>query len=129
MALIYEKESYEIHGACFWIWKEFGSGFKESIVDRALTIELKNRGLNVEDQKRVTIYYNNEKVGTYIPDKIINNAILLEVKCKPFLHRQDMEQFWHYLKATTYKLGFLVNFGNKLQIKRVVYDTAREPPR
>ena len=68
-----------------------------------------------------------EKVGVYIPDKIINNCILLELKAKPFLAKEDIDQFWKYLKGSKYKLGFLINFGHgKLEVKRIVYDTARK---
>jgi len=125
MGLLYEKESYEIRGACFQVWKEFGGAFKESIVDKVLTLELRKRELKVEEQKRIDIYYDGHKVGTYVPDKIISERILIEIKSKPYLLAGDIKQFWHYLKGTNYKLGFLVNFGNKLEIKRVVYDTAR----
>jgi len=62
-----------------------------------------------------------------VPDKIINKNILLELKAKPFLAKQDIDQFWKYLKGSKYKLGFLINFGPmKLEIKRVVYDRARK---
>lgn len=40
MSLLYEKESYEIRGSCFAVWKEFGGAHKESVVDNALSIEL-----------------------------------------------------------------------------------------
>ena len=60
-----------------------------------------------------------------MPDKVVNNLIIIELKSKPVINEGDVKQFWHYLKGTDYKLGFLVNFGNKLEIKRVVYDTAR----
>lgn len=125
MSLLYEKESFEIRGACFWLWKEFGSAFKESIIDKAFTQELTKRGLKVESQKRINIYYEGKKVGTYIPDKVVNDSIIIELKSKPSLTDQDIKQFWHYLKGTPYKLGFLINFGQKLEIKRVVYDEAR----
>ena len=123
---LYEKESYEIRGACFDVWKEFKSLFKESIVDNALTIALEHRGLTVESQKRINIYFKGKKVGVYVPDKIINNVILVEIKSKPSLLKQDEEQFWNYLKGSEYKLGFLINFlPTGLDINRVVYDTAR----
>ncbi|MBU1180329.1 GxxExxY protein, partial [Patescibacteria group bacterium] len=113
-------------GACFKIWKEFGGAFKETIVDRALSIELKKLGFTVEDQKRIDIIYEGEKVGTYIPDKIIDNKIVLEIKCKPFITFEDKKQFWYYLKASPYKLGLLINFGPKrIEIYRRVYDKAR----
>ena len=123
---LFEKESYIIRGACFEVWKEFGGAFKESIIDRALTKALKAKGLQVDDQKRIDIFFKNEKVGTYVPDKVIENKIILELKVKQFLTKQDTEQFWKYLKGSNYKLGFLVMFtSQKLIIKRIVYDKAR----
>ena len=123
---LYEKESYQIRGACFDVYKEFGGAFKEKIVDRALTKALIKRGLKVEEQKRINILYDGEIMGTYIPDKIVNDAIILEIKAKTFITKDDIDQFWKYLKGSNYKLGFLINFGpERLEIKRVVYDTAR----
>jgi len=122
---LYEKESYQIRGACFDVWKSFGGAFKEKIIDRALTKSLEKQGLKVENQKRINIYFKDEKVGTYVPDKIVNDCILLEIKAKQILTKQDIDQFWKYLKGSQYKLGFLINFGPKLNIKRIVYDTAR----
>jgi len=123
---LYKDITYDIRGACFWVWKEFRGAFKESVIDKALTKELTKRGRKVDNQKRIDIFYDNEKVGTYIPDKIIDDKVLLELKCKQFITKQDIDQFWKYLKGSHYKLGLLINFGPKnLEIKRVVYDTAR----
>ena len=124
---LYEKESYQIRGACFDVYKAFGGAFKEKIVDRSLTKALEKRNLKVENQKRIDIYFEGEKVGLYIPDKIVNQSIILEIKAKPYLTRQDIDQFWKYLKGSQYKLGFLINFGPKLEIKRIVYDKVRKP--
>lgn len=127
--LLYEDITYQIRGACFEVWKAFRGGFKEKAVDRALTEEFKERGLEVEDQKRIPIYYKEKKVGEYIPDKIINNKVLLELKSKPYITKEDERQFWLYLKGSGYKLGLLINFGSeKLDIRRRVYDTARNKP-
>ena len=123
---LYEKESYEIRGACFDVYKAFGGAFKETVIDRALSKALQKRGLKVESQKRIDIYFEDEKVGTYVPDKIVNESILIELKAKPFLTKQDIDQFWKYLKGSQYKLAFLVNFSPaKLEIKRIVYEKAR----
>ncbi|PIY90933.1 MAG: GxxExxY protein [Candidatus Nealsonbacteria bacterium CG_4_10_14_0_8_um_filter_35_10] len=125
--LLYEEDTFKIREACREIWKEFGGNFKEKIIDRALTISLKRKGLKVDLQKRINIYYRGEKVGTYVPDKIINDCVLMEVKCKPFLMKEDKRQFWYYLKASPYKVGILVNFSpRKLEFIRRVYDLARE---
>ncbi len=125
--LLYEDSSYKIRGACFELYKKFGGAFKESVINKALVTELEIRRLQVEIQKRIDIFYKGKKVGVYVPDIIINNEILIELKVKPFLTKEDEKQFWYYLRGSKYKLGFLINFGsNNLQIKRRVYDKARK---
>lgn len=125
--LLYEKETYLIRGACFEVWNEFGGAFKEKIIEKALQIALKEKKLNIETQKRINIYFKDKKVGIYIPDIIVNNKIIIELKCKPFMSKGDIDQFWKYLRGSKYKLGLLINFSPKgLIIKRIVYDTARE---
>jgi GxxExxY protein len=89
---------------------------------------LANKGLEVENQKRIGIYYKGEKIGSYVPDFIINGVVLVEVKCKPYLVKEDLRQFWLYLKGSDYSVGLLVNFGSeKLDIRRRVYDRSRFP--
>ena len=120
--LLYEKKTYEIRGACFWVWKEFGGAFKESVIHNALLGELQKRGLTVETKKQIPLYYDDKKVGAYVPDLVVNNSVLIELKCKPFLTKEDERQFWHYLKAASCPVGLLINFGSKtLEIKRRTY--------
>lgn len=120
--LLYEEESYKIRGACFKVYNVLGGGIKEKIIERALAKELKSQGMSVNVQARVDVLYDNEKIGVYIPDMIVDEKVLIEIKSKPFLIREDEKQFWGYLKNSHYKLGFLINFGpGKLTIKRFVY--------
>lgn len=124
---LYEDITYKIRGACFDVYNKFGGDFKEKIVDRSLSLALRDKGLKVEDQKRISIKYKGKKVGTYIPDKVVEEKVMIEVKCKPFLLKEDKKQFWRYLKATKYRLGLLVNFSpQKLEIERRIYDKARD---
>lgn len=125
--LLYQRESYLIRGACFNIYKKFRNTQKEIVYQKALEVELNSKGLIVEREKQIPVYHLRVKVGVYIPDLIVNNMILIELKAKPFLHKEDIAQFWHYLKNSRFKLGFLVNFGNQngAEIIRRVYDSAR----
>lgn len=124
---LYEKESYLIIDAAKEVWQQLGGGFKEKIADRAFTIALKDKELKVENQKRIKVYFKEELVGVYVPDIVINDCILIEIKSKPYIHADDVKQLWHYLKSTKYKLGFIINFSPKgVQYKRVVYDKARK---
>lgn len=95
---LYKDLTYEIRGACFEVYKKFGGAFKEKIVDNALTIALEKKDLKVKNQVKIDIYFEGKKVGTYVPDKIVNDRVLLEIKCKSFITQEDKKQFWHYLK-------------------------------
>ena len=126
--LLYEKESYIIRGGCFEVYKQFRNRHKEKVYGRALTSYLKEKGLSIETEKQVPIYFGKEKVGVYIPDIVVNDCLFLELKCKPFVLKDDIQQFWYYLKATNYQLGFLINFGaaDGVQIIRRVYSDAKK---
>jgi GxxExxY protein len=127
MALLYPKESYIIRGIAFDIYKQFRNNHKEKVYHNAFYLGLVYKGLKVEKEKQISVYYNGKKVGVYTPDLVVNDVILIEIKAKPKLTKQDIEQFWHYLKGSNYKLGFLINFGAQkgVQIIRRIYDTAR----
>ncbi len=120
--LLYEKESYKIRGACFKVYNALGGGIKEKIIQRALCNELTSSDLAIEKEKRIDIYYNNEKIGVYIPDIIVENKIIVELKSKSFTTKEDEKQFWGYLKGSKYQLGFLINFSpQKIIIKRYIH--------
>lgn len=124
---LYEKESYQIRGACFEVWKRFGSAYKESIYHKALAKEFKERRLQFKDEKAIDVIYKGERVGVYRPDFIVANAIIVEIKATPFLTKEDEKRFWYYLRGSEFKLGFLINFGSKkLEIKRRIFEKARQ---
>lgn len=119
---LYEEESYKIRGACFKVYNVLGGGIKEKIIVRALMKEIITQEMSVKNQVRIDVIYNNEKIGIYIPDLVIDNKIIIEVKSKPFITKEDEKQFWGYLKGSKYNLGFLINFGpQKLLIKRFIH--------
>jgi GxxExxY protein len=127
MELLYKEESFIIRGVAFDIYKEFRNNHKEKIYHNAYFFGLTNKGLKVEKDKRIEVFFSGKKIGVYVPDLVIDDSILIELKAKPRLTKEDEKQFWHYLKGTEYKLGFLINFGSSdgVEIMRKVYDTAR----
>jgi len=126
--LLYKEESYIIQGGVFEVYKQFRNRHKEVIYLRSLIEYLKNKGLKVSKEKQIPIYFQNKKVGVYIPDIVVNNLIFIELKCKPNITNDDIKQFWYYLKSSDFKVGYLINFGTSqgVQIIRRVYDKARK---
>lgn len=124
--LLYGDLTYKIRGAVFTVHKTLGSGHKELIYHKALSVEFKKQGLKFVEEKPIPIKYEKVKVGIYRPDFVIEDKIIVEIKAVPFMIKNHLEQIKHYLMATDYKLGLLINFGaRKAQIKRIIYDQAK----
>lgn len=121
--LLFEQESFVIRGGCFEVYKQLRNRHKEKVYERAPMVYLKKKGLSIEQEKQFPIYFDSEKVGAYIPDIIVNGKIFIELKCKPFITKEDTAQFWYYLKVTHFRLGFLINCGREdgVEIIRRVY--------
>jgi len=125
--LLYGDLTYKIRGAVFAVHKTLGSGHKELIYHKALSVELKNQGLRFVEEKPIPIKYEKIKVGVYRPDFVIEDKIIIEIKAVSFMVKNHLEQMKHYLIATDYKLGLLINFGTrKAQIKRIIYDKTKD---
>jgi len=120
--LIYKNESYQIIGACMEVHKELGKGFSEIIYGDSLEIEFKKNTITYSREKRFNIKYKGETLPHYyIPDFVIDNKIILEIKAIENLTSSHLKQTLNYLAATKIKLGLLVNFGeDSLKYKRVV---------
>lgn len=120
--LLYKEETYKIRGACFSVYNSLGGGIKEKIIERALAKELKDQNLKIKLQEKINVIYKGENIGIYIPDITVEEKIIIELKSKPFITKEDEKQFWGYLKGSEFKLGLLINFApNKLYIKRFIY--------
>lgn len=119
--LLYEDLTYKIRGVVFNVYNSLGFGHKESAYQKALEYELEKIGLNIEPQKTVDLLYDDKKVGTYRPDLVVNNKIILELKSSNSLVKSDRKQVLQYLRGMGYSLALIINFGSsKLQIERII---------
>lgn len=120
--LIYKDESYKIIGACMEVHKVLGPGFLEAVYQEALEIEFKNQSIPYEREKEIKIYFKGiELRKRYNADFVCYEKIILENKALSNLTDDHLGQVLNYLKATQFKLGLLVNFGQpKLEYKRIV---------
>jgi GxxExxY protein len=123
MEIVYKDEAYEIIGACFDVYTEMGCGFLESVYQECLEIELTCKGISFCAQPDLELRYRDRILKQkYKPDFIVYGKIVIELKAASGLSDEHRAQLHNYLKATGYKLGLLVNFGQypKLQYERIV---------
>ena len=97
-----------------------GPGFLESIYRKALVKELEKRGLRVETEKRICVYYDGEEVGLHRLDIVVEDEVIIELKTVESLSRTHYAQVRSYLKATRLKKAILVNFAlEKADFRRI----------
>ena len=121
--IVYKDESYTIVGACFEVYNEMGCGFVESVYQECLEIELRDRNIVSVGQSALVLRYKERLLEqTYKPDFICFGKIIVEIKAVSALTDEHRAQVHNYLKATGFRLGLLVNFGEhpKLVYERIV---------
>jgi GxxExxY protein len=101
------------------VHRVLGPGFLESVYLNALVHELRRAGLSAEVAQRITVRYENVIVGEFVPDLVINDSLICELKAINSLSKADEVQLVNYLTATNRDFGLLFNFGApSLQFKR-----------
>lgn len=121
--------SYKIQGAIYEVSNKYGNGLKEQVYQKALAEEFTKNNIIFEQQKRINIFSidTGKLLGSYIPDFLVENKIVLEIKASDFTTKHDANQQISYLKASIYEIGYLVNFGtNKLYINRSIFTNDRK---
>jgi GxxExxY protein len=120
--LLYEELTFKVRRAIFNVYNALGYGHKESVYEKALIKEFQVLKIPFVTEKSIDVKYRDEKVGSYKPDFIIDNKIIIEIKAVEIVTKSAEIQLFRYLKSTYFKVGFLVNFGsNKIYIKRFIW--------
>jgi GxxExxY protein len=120
-----ERESIveRLIGAIYEVSNVLGAGFLEKVYERALLRELASVGLHAQAQVRFPVMYKGSCVGEYLSDIVVENEIVVELKCVESFTNEHLAQCINYLKATNLKLALLVNFQKpKVEWKRIVYN-------
>lgn len=115
-----------IINAFFHVYNTLGYGFLEKVYRNALILELKKRGLEVNSEVQITIYYDDVAVGDYRIDIIVNRLIILELKSASAIAPEHEAQLLNYLRAGNFEVGLILNFGPKPEIKRKAFDNSRK---
>ena len=115
--------SHTIIGVAIELHKTVGPGLLESAYENALAFDLKQLGLDVNQQVPMPFIYKDVKqdIG-YRIDLVVNHKVIIEVKSIEALAPIHFAQTLTYLKLSGLRLGLLINFNSKLlkeQIHRI----------
>ena len=107
-----------IIGAAKAVFRELGVGFLEKVYENALVVELTQRGLRVQQQVPIQVYYRGVLVGIFDADLLVEDLVIVELKAIEMLGRIHEVQLVNYLRATQVEVGLLINFGGQFQVTR-----------
>ena len=113
----------ETVGAAYEVSNTLGAGFLEKVYERALAKELSLRGIPVRPQVPYKISYKGHIISEYIADLVVDDSLLIEVKCVTTLVNEHLAQTLNYLKASNLPLALLINFQHpKVVWQRLVHN-------
>ena len=115
--------TYQIIGAAIEVHRVLGPKLLENIYEEALCIELDERGLGYERQKKIDLDYKGHRIGTFFVDIVAESRVVVELKSVATLAPVHEAQLISYLKLTGLRRGLLINFSVatlKEGIKRII---------
>lgn len=111
------------------VYNELGHGFLESVDQRSLVLALRSVGLNVCCRVDIPVWFRGTQVGHFEADLLVESCVLLELKAVRTLDSSHRAQLVNYLRATEIEVGLLLNFGEKPEFKRVIFDNLKKKTR
>jgi GxxExxY protein len=119
----YEELTEKIIGCAYQVYNKMGFGFLESVYEKFMLIELHKVNVHAESQKPITVYYDDQIVGEFVADIIVNDTVILELKSVRRIIEAHEVQLVNYLVATGKPVGLLINFGEtRVDVKRKIKD-------
>jgi GxxExxY protein len=120
--ILYRDLSYKIIGLAMEVHRELGSGFLEKVYENSLMVLFSRDKIPATQQAPVNVCFEGEIVGNYIADILVDDKIILELKCVEAIANIHRAQVLNYLKATGKQLGIILNFGKaKLEYERLAF--------
>ncbi|MBK7708490.1 MAG: GxxExxY protein [Acidobacteria bacterium] len=120
--VLYPELSYRIVGLAMQVHRELGYGFLEKVYENSLMVLLRQNSIEAEQSVDIKVRFQGVIVGDYESDIIVDRKIILELKSAKSISGAHRAQTLNYLKATGFRLGILLNFGqNGLESERLIF--------
>ena len=108
-------------GCAYQVMNELGTGFLESVYEKALQVALAQADIRAERQVPITVRFRQAVVGEFYADLLIEKMLIFELKTVDELAPEHQAQVINYLNATGIPAALLINFGHrKVEVKRLL---------
>jgi GxxExxY protein len=128
--LLHSEITKIIIAVFFEVYNELGAGFLEHVYRVAMVIALRARGLQVEVNPKLPVYFQGRLIAQFCPDLLVNGVVIVELKATRTIEGAHQAQLLNYLKASDVEVGLLLNFGGEsAQFMRRVFENDRKAAR
>lgn len=112
---------YSIVGCALEVLNTLGHGLHEKPYENALVVECGLRGIGFGQQQRYNVLYKGVRVGEFVPDLIVGDAVVVDAKVIERITDLERGQMLNYLRITKFRVGVIINFQKpKLEWERMV---------
>jgi len=112
---------FRVVGCAFEVIRELGHGLHEKPYENALVLAFQDAGVAIKQQPIYSIKFKGRHIGEYIPDLIVDEAVVVDAKVIDRITDHERGQMLNYLKITGLRVGLIINFKRaKLEWERVV---------
>jgi len=118
-----------IIGVFYDVYNEMGFGFLESVYRNSRKFALEEKGLTVEAEVPIAVFFRGKNVGDFRADLVVNGCILIELKTAERIVVAHEAQAINYLRGSSLELALILNFGPRPGVRRLVQETARAKTR
>jgi GxxExxY protein len=120
--IIYKELSYKIIGLAMEVHRKLGYGFLEKVYENSLMVLFRRDKIPAVQQAPIYVHFEDEIVGNYVADILVDEKIILELKCVEAIVNIHRAQVLNYLKATNKQLAIILNFAKeKLEYERLAF--------
>lgn len=119
--LLYKREVFQIVGCAIEVLNTLGHGLLEKPYENALVVEFRLQNIPFRQQPFFDVLYKGSKVGLFVPDLIVLDAIVVDTKVVERITDHERGLMLNYLRITKLRVGLILNFKNaKLEWERII---------
>jgi len=108
-------------GCAIEVLNILGHGLLEKPYENALVVEFRLRQIPFRQQPAFDVLYKNQRVGTFVPDLIAFDSIIVDTKVIDRITDHERGLMLNYLQITKLRVGLILNFKHrKLEWERIV---------
>jgi GxxExxY protein len=96
------------------------------VYQKSYALVLRQAKLRFDEQLPVRVNFRGLDVGDFRADILVESTVIIELKAVQFLESAHERQLMNYLRATSFEVGLLFNFGPKAQVRRLIFDNERK---